>query len=269
MPSRILKDSILTDKAFNSLTLAEESIYHRLLVSADDYGIFYADPILLLRLLYPRKTDISEETIRESLDHLEEAGFIHRYTADGEDYLKILPWEKHQRLRNGRHKFPCPDGFEEEAPPETAAEAEKETENEEGKKKESKPPKGKAPKAKTTDPDPKIADEIVIDLLLHDNTKYNVTREEIDEFSALYPAVDVLQEYRGMKAWCLSNPQKRKTRNGIKKFINGWLSSAQKQARSRPPSPKPQLPRNPFLEKLNTIPAEEYQPQPNNPTGGE
>lgn len=269
MPSRILKDSILTDKAFNSLTLAEESIYHRLLVSADDYGIFYADPILLLRLLYPRKTDIPEETIRESLDHLEEAGFIHRYTADGEDYLKILPWEKHQRLRNGRHKFPCPDGFEEEVPPETEAEAEKETESEEGKKKESKPQKEKASKEKTADPDSKIADEIVIDLLLHDNTKYNVTREEIDEFSALYPAVDVLQEYRGMKAWCLSNPQKRKTRNGIKKFINGWLSSAQKQARSSPPSPKPQLPRNPFLEELNTIPAEEYQPQPNTPAGGE
>ena len=269
MPSRILKDSILTDKAFNSLTLAEESIYHRLLVSADDYGIFYADPILLLRLLYPRKTDIPEETIRESLDHLEEAGFIRRYTADGEDYLKILPWEKHQRLRNGRHKFPCPEGFEEEEPPETAAEAEKETESEEGKKKEAKPQKEKASKEKTADPDSKIADEIVIDLLLHDNTKYNVTQEEITEFSSLYPAVDVLQEYRGMKAWCMSNPHKRKTRNGIKKFINNWLANAQKQARSSPPPGKPQLPRNPFLEELNTIPAEEYQPQPNTPAGGE
>ena len=103
MPSRILKDSILTDKAFNSLSLTEESIYHRLVVSADDYGVFYADPVLLLRILYPRKTDISEEAVRKGLDHLEEAGFIRRYTADGEDYLKILPWEKHQRLRNGRH----------------------------------------------------------------------------------------------------------------------------------------------------------------------
>ena len=74
MPSRILKDSILTDKAFNSLTLTEESIYHRLLVSADDYGVFYADPVLLLRLLFPRKTDVTEETVREGLDHMEEAG---------------------------------------------------------------------------------------------------------------------------------------------------------------------------------------------------
>ena len=67
MSSRILKDSILTDKAFNALSLIEESIYHRLTVSADDYGIFYADPVLLLRILFPRKKDISEEDIREGL----------------------------------------------------------------------------------------------------------------------------------------------------------------------------------------------------------
>ena len=259
MPSRILKDSILTDKAFNSLTLTEESIYHRLLVSADDYGIFYADPILLLRILYPRKTDITEEVIREGLDHMEEAGIISRYTAEGEDYLKICSWENNQRLRNSRHKFPVPE--EEEPVPEPEPETKE-------KARQEKTADHNANK-KAADKGPKTADEIIIQLPLNDNTDYNVTQEEISEFSSLYPAVDVLQEYRGMKAWCMSNPHKRKTRNGIKKFINGWLSSAQKQARSSPPPSKPQLPRNPFLEELNTIPAEEYQPQPNTPAGGE
>ena len=262
MPSRILKDSILTDKAFNSLTLTEESIYHRLLVSADDYGIFYADPILLLRILYPRKTDVTEEVIREGLDHMEEAGIIARYTAEGEDYLKICSWQNDQRLRNTRHKFPVP---EEEATPETEPAPETETKEKAGQEKTA----GHSTSKKAADTEPKTADEIIIQLPLNDNTAYNVTQEEITEFSSLYPAVNVLQEYRGMKAWCLSNPHKRKTRNGIKKFINGWLSSAQKQARSSPPSPKPQFPRNPFLEELNTIPVEEYQPQPNNPAGGE
>lgn len=255
MPSRILKDSILTDKAFNSLTLTEESIYHRLLVSADDYGVFYADPVLLLRLLFPRKTDVTEETVREGLDHMEEAGIISRYTAQGEDYLIIRSWENDQRLRNTRHKFPVP----EEAGTSPAPEPET----------EEKAPKEKSPKpeAKPDDTETKTADEIVIQLPLNDNTAYNVTREELNEFSALYPAVDVLQEYRGMKAWCMSNPHKRKTRNGIRKFINGWLANTQKQNQNAPPG-KPQLPRNPFLEELKTIPAEEYQPQPNTPAGG-
>ena len=239
MPSRILKDSILTDKAFNSLTLTEESIYHRLLVSADDYGVFYADPILLLRILYPRKTDVTEEAIREGLDHMEEAGIITRYTAEGEDYLKICSWENNQRLRNSRHKFPVP---EEEAPA-PAPEPEKEAKE----KAEQEKPAGHTTGKKAADTEPKDAEEIVIQLPLNDNSAYNVTREEITEFSSLYPAVDVLQEYRGMKAWCMSNPHKRKTRNGIKKFINGWLASAQKQNQNVPPaSPKP-LPVNPFL----------------------
>lgn len=262
MPSRILKDSILTDKAFNSLTLTEESIYHRLLVSADDYGIFYANPILLLRILYPRKTDVTEEVIREGLDHMEEAGIIYRYTTEGEDYLKICSWENNQRLRNSRHKFPVP---EEEATPEPEPAPEPEPKEKAGQEKTA----GHSTSKKAADTEPKAADEIIIQLPLNDNTAYNVTQEEITEFSSLYPAVDVLQEYRGMKAWCMSNPHKRKTRNGIKKFINGWLANAQKQARSSPPPGKPQLPRNPFLEELNTIPVEEYQPQPNNPAGGE
>ena len=227
MPSRILKDSILTDKAFNSLSLTEESIYHRLVVSADDYGVFYADPVLLLRILYPRKTDISEEAVRKGLDHLEEAGIIRRYTADGEDYLKICSWEKDQRLRNTRHKFPCPEGTEESpATPETEKEA---------------------PEEENPAPEPGAADEIVIELPLIDGTAYSVTQGEIIEFSGLYPAVDVLQEYRGMKAWCMSNAQKRKTRKGIRKFINGWLANAQKQNQSGPPIPHRQLPENPFL----------------------
>ena len=229
MSSRILKDSILTDKAFNTLSLLEESIYHRLTVSADDYGIFYADPVLLLRILFPRKKDISEEDIREGLDHLAETGLIFRYTADGEDYLKISSWENDQRPRNTRHKFPCPETVE-GAPGLHAAEE-----------------KEKAPEECSPVRKSPAADEIVNELPLNDNTIYNVTQGEISEFSALYPAVDVLQEYRGMKAWCMSNTQKRKTRNGIKKFINSWLANAQKQSQSAPPSSQRQLPANPFL----------------------
>jgi len=229
MSSRILKDSILTDKAFNTLSLLEESIYHRLTVSADDYGIFYADPVLLLRILFPRKKDISEEDIRDGLDHLEETGLIFRYTADGEDYLKISSWENDQRPRNTRHKFPCPEAAG-ETPVLPAAEE-----------------KEKAPEECSPVREPPAADEIIIELPLNDNTLYNVTQGEISEFSALYPAVDVLQEYRGMKAWCMSNTQKRKTRNGIKKFINSWLANAQKQSQNASQPSQRQLPVNPFL----------------------
>ena len=66
--------------------------------------------------------------------------------------------------------------------------------------------------------------DIYISLLLEDGSSYEVTKEELEENKKIYPNVDVEQSYRSMAGWLLSNPSKRKTRKGIKRFINGWLS---------------------------------------------
>jgi hypothetical protein len=55
-------------------------------------------------------------------------------------------------------------------------------------------------------------------------------QDDVDEWMNLYPAVDVVQELRSMRGWCLSNPSKRKTKRGIKAFINRWLGRRQDQA---------------------------------------
>ncbi len=67
----------------------------------------------------------------------------------------------------------------------------------------------------------------VIGLPLNSGPDYQVTQPEIGEWSELYPAVDVLQELRKMRGWLVSSPKRRKTRSGIRKFINGWLSREQ------------------------------------------
>lgn len=68
---------------------------------------------------------------------------------------------------------------------------------------------------------------IFISLLLNDGSKYEVTETEIEEWSELYPAVDVKQDLRMMKGWIDSNPSRRKTRTGIKRFITNWLAKTQ------------------------------------------
>lgn len=67
----------------------------------------------------------------------------------------------------------------------------------------------------------------VIELILNDKSLYLITQEDIDEWQELYPAVDIMQQLRNMKGWLNSNPAKRKTRKGIKRFINSWLSKEQ------------------------------------------
>lgn len=79
---------------------------------------------------------------------------------------------------------------------------------------------------------PQGEDGVAITLQLNTGEEYPVTKKEMTMWEEIYPAVDVMQELRGMKGWLLSNPAKRKTKRGIKRFINGWLSREQDRGKS-------------------------------------
>lgn len=80
----------------------------------------------------------------------------------------------------------------------------------------------------------------VYTLPLVDKTSFAVTEAQFNKWAEMYPAVDVLQELRKMDGWLESNPKKRKTKNGIMRFINGWLAREQDRGGNRkrdPPLP--------------------------------
>lgn len=68
-------------------------------------------------------------------------------------------------------------------------------------------------------------------LPLVDGTDFPIIRGTLDELSSLYPAVDVEQQLRNMRGWLLANPKNRKTKAGIMRFVNAWLSREQNSAR--------------------------------------
>lgn len=67
----------------------------------------------------------------------------------------------------------------------------------------------------------------VASMILNDGTYFDVSEEDFEKWSALYPAVDVMRELRKMVGWCDANPKKRKTKRGIRAFINSWLAKEQ------------------------------------------
>ena len=69
-------------------------------------------------------------------------------------------------------------------------------------------------------------------LPLNDGTEHRVTQADFDKYESLYPAVDVMQELRKMAGWLDGNRKNRKTKNGIRRFINSWLARAQDKAGS-------------------------------------
>lgn len=64
------------------------------------------------------------------------------------------------------------------------------------------------------------------------DVEYRVSAADVAEWSEAYPAVDIIQSLRNIRQWCLSNPKRRKTRRGARKFVTGWL--AREQDRGRP-----------------------------------
>lgn len=68
-------------------------------------------------------------------------------------------------------------------------------------------------------------------LPLVDGSDFPIAQRTVDELSELYPAVDVDQQLRNMRGWLLANPKNRKTKSGIMRFVNSWLSREQNQAR--------------------------------------
>lgn len=74
----------------------------------------------------------------------------------------------------------------------------------------------------------------VISLPLNDGTFFDVSENDRAKWSQLYPNVDVLQQLRNMAGWCDSNPIKRKTRGGIKRFITAWLAREQDKGGKAP-----------------------------------
>ena len=58
---------------------------------------------------------------------------------------------------------------------------------------------------------------------LNDGTEWIPDEDLFEEYKRLYPTVYVEGAFRSMRSWCLCNPSRRKTKAGVKRFVNSWL----------------------------------------------
>ncbi|MEG2687707.1 MAG: DUF6291 domain-containing protein [Clostridia bacterium] len=72
-----------------------------------------------------------------------------------------------------------------------------------------------------------LQNDIFLTLILNTKDEFPILKQDVEERQALYPSVDVKQEFRNMKGWLIDNPTHRKTKSGIMRFVNGWLSREQ------------------------------------------
>jgi hypothetical protein len=73
----------------------------------------------------------------------------------------------------------------------------------------------------------------VFDLpLIGKQGEWSVPEDLFQEMVKAYPGVSVMEKLAEMRAWLIANPTRRKTRAGLPKFINSWLSRSQNDQRT-------------------------------------
>ena len=83
----------------------------------------------------------------------------------------------------------------------------------------------------------KSAHEPITFLPLSDGTYYAVYQKDIDLWKDTYPKVSVFLELKKMISWFDANPKKKKTKQGIRRCINGWMARCQEKGGSSDYSP--------------------------------
>lgn len=186
---------------------------------ADDAGRLRGNSRMLASLLFPYDDD-AKNLIDKWLTQLSSEGCIARYEVDGTHYLQILNWASHQKIdKPSQSKLP---EFMESSrtlanprePSTMDMDPDREGNGEEGNGSEdSAEPQSDSPPA--------------ITIPLVDKSEFPVTRAAVAEWQEAHPKVDVMQQLRQMRAWCIANPANRKTARGINAFIVRWLGKEQ------------------------------------------
>lgn len=103
MPTRILREGIITSEKVNKLSEKAENFYRRLMSVADDYGRFYANTTLLRSACYPLRVD--------SLTDIDVKHMLNECLAN--DLLLLYGLEKFLLIKEFRQQTRSPSKFPE------------------------------------------------------------------------------------------------------------------------------------------------------------
>jgi hypothetical protein len=238
---RTIKPEFPHSETVGRLSRDARLLFIQLWTLVDDAGRTRASSRLLASRLYPFDDDVPT-LLPGWLAELESGCFLYLYLADGNQYLEICNWLKHQKIDHpSASRLP---GYNEILA------------NPREDSRDLAPDLG----PRTLDLVPRTLDQdlanssheqsagAVFELPLKDGSSYGLPQDLYDEYVEGYPAIKVMEQLAAMRTWLLSNPGKRKTRAGIKKFINGWLA----RERDKPDSaPRKRAPRTQNFSEID------------------
>lgn len=106
MPNRILREGLLESEAIDLLDAEAERFFVRLMLRADDFGRYHANPAMLANMLFPLRRDIEPKMVENWLNQCQRAKLLRVYQVDGRCCLEIAKFGGKPRALQS--KFPQP-----------------------------------------------------------------------------------------------------------------------------------------------------------------
>lgn len=227
---RTIKPDFFTSEDIVSLTPLARLFYVALWCEADREGRLEWKP-RTLKFRYLPGDDCDMDALTGELTG---AGLVVLYEVHGKVYAEIPSFKKHQIINNREAQSSIPEPEPPRVPDASLTRASRvKAEGKEGKGREgdsTEPQSDSPPASASASPLPVV----VVAIPLNDGSEFVVTDGMVGEWEAAYPAVDVIQQLREMRAWSLANKSQRKTSRGVQSFIVRWLAKEQDSGRSRP-----------------------------------
>jgi len=95
--ARTIKPHFMRSRSMRAVSGMARLTFIQLWLIADDAGRIDARPLPLARRLYPGDAEAAG-LLPGWLDELEGQHCIERYSVDGDDYLRIVNWRRHQKI---------------------------------------------------------------------------------------------------------------------------------------------------------------------------
>lgn len=242
---RTIKPEFVQSESVGRLSRDARLLFILIWTVCDDEGRLRGNSRMLARTLYPYddgkdgQIDTSGSDVERWMLELEQQGCVQRYESGGDSYLSVCNWLKHQKIdKPSASKLPP-------APRVLAKVRERSSQDQDqDRDQEGKGSTAPAPGSASADPPPLVLSPVeqasafplptaVITIPTNTGEEYPVYQPMVDEYASAYPAVDVPAQLREMRIWSISNPNQRKTKQGMQRFINGWLSKEQNRPRGR------------------------------------
>lgn len=106
---RSIKADLCDDETLGECSRDARYLFVGLITRVDDHGRFRANPSLIRSRIYPYDEDVTNADVARWVAELVAKGRLQTYVADGQQYLILTKWAKHQRIDNAaKSELPPP-----------------------------------------------------------------------------------------------------------------------------------------------------------------